>query len=166
MTKFNVKTFSAALVAGLAFWSFHTCADQPPAGVDWVLTGDSVALDRSTSYLANGYAQAAIRHANRVLHRNSTPLEKLIANHNLCIAWNVRAEPQAAEPFCQTAQTLPIPKLELQQIKPGLYRIKQAPNAEDQPQLLDTVLTANLAAVTGDEPSRIVAAAIADEDGS
>lgn len=164
MPRINSKHAAVILLGALICLTNHARADDALEEMRWVLTGDSVALDRSTKFLAHGYAKASIRHANRVLQRNTTPLTKLLANHNLCIAWHLQGNVQAAQPFCRATGSLPIPELKLQQIKSGMYRVKRTSAFGHQAPLLSTIMVTNLTGIRAIENASVVASATTHDD--
>ena len=126
---------STQLLQGLVAILFLTLgcsgvfAGEREAGMTWILTGDSAHLDRSTRFLANGYHGAAVRHAEKALRKDTTPLGQLLANHNICIGLTLAGESGAADQYCRRAAELEVPMLYLSRVEGRFMQVKSRPGA-------------------------------------
>ena len=68
----------------------------------WVWSVSSAPVSNSTAALATGHTKRAIRLATRALGAVSGP-DRVIALHNLCLAWLADGEPAKADPHCTEA---------------------------------------------------------------
>ena len=153
----NSKLLIFFLTLGCALIQTAAEAEERDAGVQWVLTGDTVHLDRSTRFLANGYSKAAIRHAKKALRGSQSPLKTLIANHNLCIAWHLLGDQESARSHCEIVRNTSIPERYLKHVNNRFYKVSKRNGAGGGLFELNAVIAQNMRHYDGSEDtSRIV----------
>lgn len=133
---------------------------QGVANFNWIMTGDSPLLDRSTAYLARGYTKLGIRYAHKALARSRSPLKDLIGNHNLCIALTMAGDVETASSHCKKVEAAGIPHLSLRKIKDGLYKLRRRHAVDGADTVIETLITGNLTNLTGREQVSQVDSAI------
>ena len=114
------------------------------SSINWIITGDSPTLDRSTTYLLNGNTGKGMTYARKALKRSQSPLKDLIANHNLCLAHTMEGNELEAAPHCQIVSEMEKPRLALKKIKEGLYKVKRRGKITDNEIDFRAMITANL----------------------
>ncbi|MCB2107336.1 MAG: hypothetical protein KDE14_06520 [Rhodobacteraceae bacterium] len=76
--------------------------DGAPPNTTWLWSKTSAAVSNSTAALATGRFDRAIRLALRAVANDTGP-DRVIAVHNLCLAWLAKDQPDAADPYCVEA---------------------------------------------------------------
>lgn len=146
---YKQHTFIKAACAGILAIMLPLSNVQAEGSINWVLSGTSPSLDRSTKFLSNGYNDAGIRFANKALSRtNKSLIEEVIAQHNLCIAYSRQAETDMASKHCEAAAKLPLPQVGLKQVKENLYKVKKRGGKSD---MFGSLITQNLQSMNSEQ---------------
>lgn len=133
---------------------FISAADNG-SQINWIMTGNSPLLDRSTAYLARGNTSLGIRYAYKALERSQSSMKDLIGNHNLCIALTLEGKVEAAASHCRKAESMEIPDLSLRRIKDGLYKVRRGNTVSGTDTSIGLLITGNLRNLTGNQVSQL-----------
>lgn len=140
-TNLSSKTLTTVIFLVLAV-PFAVSANQDYSGVNWIITGNSPTLDKSTNLLARGNVKAGIRYARKAMHRSRSPLRDLIASHNLCLGLMMEKEFDAAADYCGKLKNFPETKLPLVKTSSGNYKVSKRDILEVS---VNSLIAANLA---------------------
>ena len=107
---FRVLGFTAAVLVAAALALQATAAEikssaQP--NIQWVWSVTSLEVNSATSALASGHLTRAARIAGNAAATVSSPADRLIAVHNLCLARLAQGDIVAAEAHCRAALLTP-----------------------------------------------------------
>ena len=74
--------------------------------ISWFTSSTSSLLNRSSMELATKYLNRGIKIAHQAMEKQLTPMDRLIANHNLCIGYLAADKAALASQYCASAHDL------------------------------------------------------------
>jgi hypothetical protein len=122
--------------------------------IQWLWSSTEARVNRSTEALAGMRSQRAVRLATAAMNA-ALPTDRLIARHNLCIAFLMTRRMVSAEPHCRAALQTPAPH-PLARVRGALMLAPKESRAES---MLGAVIKTNIAKAYGESMVKVFAAA-------
>ncbi len=124
---------------------FNTIADNNSnhLHIKWLSSTTSVHLNRSTMALASGHPRRGAFYALTAFSEELTETDRLIANHNLCIAYLNLSSERRASRYCMLARDMADPHLYIKTIRGAHYIVEISSDTEGMPSLR-TIIVGNI----------------------
>ena len=110
----------------------------------WILLGESPSLDRSSLFMSNGFTKSGIKYAKKALRFKQSEAARMLAHHNLCIAYLTQGKTELAVKHCPLAQNILMSDAYLKELRPGLYKVTRARGTKPGITTISATITNNL----------------------